>query len=420
MPTGSSSWQPAWPVVRSVRDYAVVTAAYWAFTVTDGALRMLVLLYLNHLGYAPFEIASLFLFYEFFGVVTNYVGGWLGARFGLKPTLFAGLALQVAALTLLGARADALSVPLVMAAQALSGVAKDLTKMSAKSYIKLVVPRGDAAGLMKWVAILTGSKNTLKGVGFFVGGALLAGLGFGRACFGMAAGVGIALLGAVLLLPRARAREGAGIGIGSVISRDARINWLCVARMFLFGARDIWFVLALPIFLREALDWSFPDVGAFLALWVIGYGFVQAAAPRWFRAPHGGTLAGLTAALLLPLAGIGAGFGMGWAPQPVLVGGLALFGVVFAANSAVHSYLIVHYAEEDRVALAVGFYYMANAVGRLVGTVLSGALYQWGGESRGGLLACLAGSAAFIVASALACGPLRRAETARASTSATR
>jgi predicted MFS family arabinose efflux permease len=404
--------------VRSVRDYAVVTAAYWAFTLTDGALRMLVLLYLNGLGYAPLEIASLFLFYEFFGIVTNYVGGWLGARFGLKSTLFAGLALQVGSLALLGWRAAALSVPLVMFAQALSGVAKDLTKMSAKSYIKLVVPRGDAAGLMKWVALLTGSKNTLKGAGFFLGGALLAAAGFRAACFGMAGGVAAALLGAALLLPRAPGKAETRHGLGAVVSRDPRINWLCVARMFLFGARDIWFVLAVPIFLASTLRWSFSEVGGFLALWVIGYGVVQAAAPRFFRRPGAGTLAAITAALLAPLGALAAALALDAPPQPALVAGLALFGVVFAANSAVHSYLIVHYAEEDRVALAVGFYYMANAIGRLLGTLLSGALFQWGGQGTPGLLACLLGSIAFVVFSALACGPLRRAE--QAATAATR
>jgi predicted MFS family arabinose efflux permease len=396
--------------VRSVRDYAVVTAAYWAFTVTDGALRMLVLLYLNQLGYAPLEIASLFLFYEFFGVVTNYVGGWLGARFGLKSTLFAGLALQVASLSLLGARAAALSVPLVMVAQGLSGIAKDLTKMSAKSYIKLVVPAGDSAGLMKWVAVLTGSKNTLKGAGFFVGGALLAAAGFRAACFGMAGGVAVALAAAAVLLPRARAKEGRRVGLGDVVSRDPRINWLCVARMFLFGARDIWFVLALPIFLRSVLGWSFSEVGAFLACWVIGYGFVQAAAPRWFREPGAATLSWITALLLVPLGAIGGALQLGWSAEPVLVAGLAVFGVVFAANSAVHSYLVVHYAAEDEVSLAVGFYYMANAVGRLVGTVLSGALFQWGGQGEDGLLVCLGGSALFVALSWVSCGPLHRAE----------
>ena len=157
-----------------IRQYLLVTGNYWAFTLTDGALRMLVVLYFHGLGYSPLAIASLFLFYEIFGVVTNLVGGWLGARLGLNRTMNIGLALQVLALGMLLAPSLWLTVPWVMGAQALSGIAKDLNKMSAKSSIKLLVP-GEAQGqLYRWVALLTGSKNALKGVGFFLGGALLA------------------------------------------------------------------------------------------------------------------------------------------------------------------------------------------------------------------------------------------------------
>ncbi|MGB5180198.1 MAG: MFS transporter, partial [Gammaproteobacteria bacterium] len=52
----------------ATRNYLVVTVGYWAFTVTDGAIRMLVVLYFHLLGYSPFEVAMLFLFYEFFGI----------------------------------------------------------------------------------------------------------------------------------------------------------------------------------------------------------------------------------------------------------------------------------------------------------------------------------------------------------------
>ena len=79
----------------------------------------------------------------------------------------------------------------------------------------------------------------------------------------------------------------------------------------------------------------------------------------------------------------------------MLVVGLIAFGVVFAMNSAVHSYLILAYADNDRAAMNVGFYYMANAGGRLAGTILSGLLYQWQG-----LTACLWASAAFVLAAA--------------------
>ncbi|MHC4848272.1 MAG: MFS transporter, partial [Planctomycetota bacterium] len=235
----------------SVRDYAVVTASYWGFTLTDGALRMLVLLYLNERGYSPLQIASLFLFYEFFGIVTNLVGGWLGARFGLKSTLFAGLVLQITACSMLTVGAALLTVPYVMVAQAISGVAKDLTKMSSKSYVKLVVPDH---GLMKWVAILTGSKNTLKGVGFFLGGALLTVAGFQGACRGMAIGLAVVLIFALFMLPRTASRS--KVPFRSVLSKDPRINWLSAARFFLFGARDVWFVLALPLYFAQTLGWS--------------------------------------------------------------------------------------------------------------------------------------------------------------------
>lgn len=404
---------------RNVRDYAVVTGAYWAFTVTDGALRMLILLYLNGQGYSPLEIASLFLFYEFFGVVTNLVGGWLGARVGLTSTLFMGLALQVGACSMLTVDAAWLTVPYVMVAQALSGVAKDLTKMSSKSYIKLVVPHDDLGGLMKWVALLTGSKNTLKGVGFFIGAALLARVGFQGACGGMAGALVLALLASVLMLPRGAGRAPGKVRFRAVFSKDPRINWLSAARFFLFGSRDVWFVLAVPLFLSVDLRWSFYEVGGFLALWVIGYGIVQASAPRYVGARGDGarrsppTATGLgwwTIALVLPLGAIVAALHLGLSPAATLMVGLGVFGVVFATNSAVHSYLVVAYAEGDKVSLAVGFYYMANAAGRLVGTVLSGAVFQMAGMGRTGLVACIATSIAMVVLSRVMCTPLRAAE----------
>jgi MFS family permease len=386
-----------------VREYAVVTGAYWVFTITDGALRMLVLLYLNELGYQPLEIASLFLFYEFFGIVTNLVGGFLGARFGLKTTLFAGLALQIAATSMLAANAAALTVPFVMLTQVLSGIAKDLTKMSSKSYVKLVIPD---EGLMKWIAVLTGSKNALKGAGFFVGAALLALVGFQGANIGMAVALGVTLVAALALLPQARGKAKSKVKLSELISRDRRINWLSAARFFLFGSRDIWFVLAVPLFLRAQLGWSFWGVGAFLATWVIGYGFVQASAPAWVGTPTGREIKRATTALVIPLAAILGGLWWGLDPATTLMTGLALFGVVFAANSAIHSYLVVAYAERDKVSLAVGFYYMANAAGRLVGTLLSGALFQMAGQGRVGLMVCILGSMIFVVAARAFSQPL--------------
>jgi MFS family permease len=405
--------------VHAVRDYATVTASYWVFTLTDGALRMLVLLYLHEHGHSPLEIASLFLFYELFGVVTNFVGGWIGARFGLKSTLFAGLGLQVVACGLLTVDEARLTLPLLMVAQALSGIAKDLTKMSSKSYVKLVVAESDARGLMKWVAILTGSKNTLKGLGFFLGGVLLATLGLRGACLGMAGALLVALVGSIALLPRAPGKSSSNVSLASLVSRDPRIHWLSAARLFLFGSRDVWFVLALPIFLATDLGWSHGRVGGFLAAWIVGYGLVQAAAPAFVgargadgarSAPDARRLGSWTAALVLPLAALVLALRQDLAPATSLTIGLALFGLVFAANSAIHSYLIISYAEGDRVALRVGFYYMANAAGRLVGTLLSGAVFQAAGQGRSGLVACLLVSLGFVVVSGLLCVPLRRAE----------
>lgn len=372
-----------------VRNYAVVTAAYWGFTLTDGALRMLVLLHFHTLGYSPLELAFLFMLYEFFGVVTNLLGGWLGSRFGLRITLYAGLSIQVFALWMLSlldpAWSKAASVAFVVAAQGLSGIAKDLTKMSSKSAIKLVVPDDAHSSLFKWVAILTGSKNALKGAGFFLGGFLLAVLGFEAALWAMAGGLAVVLLSCVFVLRTELGKAKSKVKFTQILSKTRAINLLSAARFFLFGARDVWFVVGVPIFLHEALGWGFTEVGGFLAAWVIGYGFVQAAAPKFVkRSPDGKTAetrAAQFGAFLLtaiPIAIVSA-MQAGIDPAIAVVGGLAVFGIVFAYNSSVHSYLILAFTDSDKVALNVGFYYMANAAGRLVGCLLSGLSYQlWG------------------------------------------
>ena len=188
-------------MLTDLRNYTLVTAAYWGFTLTDGALRMLVLLHFHDLGYSAVQIAFLFLFYEFFGVVTNLVGGWIGSHMGLKVTLFAGLTLLVVALSSLAmldpSWSVAVSVAYVMGAQALSGIAKDLTKMSSKSAIKVLLPEDADSALFKWVAVLTGSKNALKGAGFFLGGVLLSWLGFKGSLIAMALGLAVILAAAV-------------------------------------------------------------------------------------------------------------------------------------------------------------------------------------------------------------------------------
>ena len=377
-----------------MRNYALVTGAYWADTIADGAIRILVLFYFYELGYSPLEVATLFVFYELFGIVTNLVGGFLAARLGLKATLVMGLGTQIVALTMLAVVPESwLVVPYVMVAQALSGIAKDLTKMSSKSAVKLVVPEDAPGALYKWVAVLTGSKNALKGVGFFVGGLLLTLTSFQTALWILAALVATALIVVLALMRGDLSRPDPKAKFSQMFSNSRAVNVLAAARIFLFASRDVWFVVGVPVYLRSVLGWSFWEVGTFLAVWVIGYGIVQASAPRFVGGPDGRTAAALAFVLAAFPAGIATALAADADATVVLVGGLIAFGVAFALNSAVHSYLILAYADADRVAMNVGFYYMANAGGRLAGTVLSGLLYQWQG-----LEACLWASAAFVLA----------------------
>jgi len=378
-----------------------MTGAYWAFTVTDGALRMLVLLYFHSQGYTPLQIASLFLFYEFFGVITNLVGGWIASHLGPKITLTAGLLLQILALSMLGMMHPewslALSVAYVMAAQALSGIAKDLVKMSSKSSVKLLVKEGAHGSLFKWVALLTGSKNALKGAGFFVGGLLLGWIGFRPSLFAMA----IALM-AVLLLVLVRVTGDLGKAktktrIRHLFSKSPAINRLSAARFFLFGSRDIWFVVGLPLYLSTQLNWSYTNVGAFLAAWVIGYGFVQMLAPTLIPEHHRHKSVNASRAAFALTVGLAAmvfAVWQQWSSTWTVFIGLSVYGIVFAINSSIHSYLILAYSERDQISMDVGFYYMANAAGRLAGTILSGWLYQ-----QGGLIMCLLGSLLFVAMS---------------------
>jgi MFS transporter, APGE family, 1-arseno-3-phosphoglycerate exporter len=388
-----------------LRNYALVTGAYWVETLVDGATRMLVLFYFYELGYSPFAIASLFIFYEIFGVVTNLVGGWLAARFGLRTTLFMGLGTQVFAVAMLGLAPEAwLVVPYVMVSQSFSGIAKDLTKMSSKSAVKLVVPDGDESALYRWVAVLTGSKNALKGVGFFLGGLMLTLFGFQPSMLILGAIVLVALVAAMTLMHGHLGKPDAAARFKQMFSNSRAVNVLAAARIFLFASRDVWFVVGLPVYLETVLGWSFTQTGGFLALWVIGYGMVQAAAPRFVRRrgaegatePDGRTATWLALLLALFPAAMAIGLSAGLDPTAVIVAGLVAFGVCFAMNSAVHSYLILAYSESDRATMNVGFYYMANAGGRLAGTILSGLLYQWQG-----LNACLWGSVICVLVAAV-------------------
>jgi predicted MFS family arabinose efflux permease len=395
-----------------LRNYVLVTGAYWADTIADGASRMLVLFYFYSLGYSPLKLASLFIFYEVFGVITNLVGGWLAARLGLRTTLLGGLAVQLVALGMLAAlpRPD-LSVALVMVAQALSGIAKDLTKMSSKSAVKLVVTDNRPGALYRWVAILTGSKNALKGFGFFVGALGLTLVGFRTSMLLLGVMVSAALLTVLALMRGELGRPDAKAKFRQMFSNNHSVDILAGARIFLFASRDVWFVVALPVFLESEHHWSFYLAGGFLAMWTIGYGMVQAVAPRLLRRraidPDGDTATLLAFALAVCPVLIALALAVDLDPIVAVVVGLLLFGVAFAMNSAVHSYLILAYADGNKVAMNVGFYYMANAGGRLAGTVLSGALYQWQG-----LESCLWASAAFVLAAAAlsrllpACGAL--------------
>jgi predicted MFS family arabinose efflux permease len=391
--------------MSSMRSYALVTGAYWGFTITDGALRMLVVLHFYKLGYSGVSIAFLFLFYEFCGIVTNLFGGWIASRSGLRVTLYGGFLIQIAALLMLAflnpGWGHIHSVLYVMAAQALSGIAKDLTKMSAKSAIKAIVPDDADGKLFRWVARLTGSKNALKGAGFFVGGALLALFDFKGALVAMAVGLAVILIGTVAALPEDLGRSKKKVKLTALFAKSPAINRLSAARLFLFSSRDVWFVVGLPVFLAQ-IGWSSYGVGAFLALWVIGYGLIQALVPEILRSVAGketvsGSSARLWAFLLLavPLGLLGA-IRLGAHVVTVLVIGLAVFAVVFAVNSAIHSYLVLAYTEDDGIALNVGFYYMANAAGRLLGTLLSGIVFQ-----LAGFAGCLWGAFVLILITAL-------------------
>ena len=412
---------PARP--EGLSAYIAVTVAYWAFMLTDGGLRMLVVVHFHTLGFSPVQLAYLFVLYEIAGMVTNICAGWIAARFGLTSTLFAGLGLQVLALLAM-AQLDptgvvGASVVYVMLVQGASGMAKDLAKMSSKSAVKLLAPSGDG-GLFRWVAILTGSKNMVKGLGFLMGATLLATLGFVWSVLGMAAILVVILLAILIAMPAGLPKGRKGVKFSEVFSKSANVNWLSAARVFLFGARDVWFVVGIPIYFYAVLSdgttagnrTAFFLIGTFMALWVILYGLIQANAPRILRARTRPTdelikaargWAWSLAAVPAILTGIAiiAGEPQLWLTIS-LVTGLLIFGVVFAVNSSLHSYLILSFTKAERVTMDVGFYYMANAAGRLAGTLLSGITYQIGG------LPLMLGVAAFMVAlSAMMVGLLK-------------
>jgi MFS family permease len=392
-------------MLTATRNYAIVTAAYWGFTLTDGALRMLVLMHFYRLGYSPFTLALLFLLYEAAGVAANLVGGWLATRYGIARMLAVGLSTQIIGFLLLSlldpAWTAAMSVAWVVVAQGICGVAKDLTKTASKSAIKVTADQAKDQGsgqLFKWVAWFTGSKNAMKGVGFFLGGLLLDSLGFSGALWAMAALLALVLAGVLACVPRLMGKSKASKSAKELFAKSSAINLLAAARVVLFGARDVWFVVGVPVFLY-ASGWTFTMVGGFLAVWTIGYGLVQALAPQIVKrsvdglsheVPAARTWSAILAVvpILLAVTVYLQVPHLEW----VVVGGLGLFGVAFAVNSSVHSYLILAYAGSEKAAEDVGFYYAANALGRFCGTLLSGLLYLWGG-----LLYPLMGSALMLI-----------------------
>ncbi|MEO1613174.1 MAG: organoarsenical effux MFS transporter ArsJ [Pseudomonadota bacterium] len=395
--------------------YIAVTAAYWAFMLTDGALRMLVLLHFHTLGFSPVQLAYLFVLYEVAGVLANLSAGWIAKRFGLTSTLYAGLILQIGALFALTALdpawSVAASVAFVMAVQGVSGVAKDLAKMSSKSAVKLLAPE-EGGGLFRWVALLTGSKNAVKGFGFLIGAALLASIGFTGALWAMLVALAVILVAVAAFMPAGLPKGAKGAKFRDVFSTSAAVNRLSAARLFLFGARDAWFVVGIPIYFYAVLSdgtvegnrAAFFQIGVFMAVWIILYGAIQASAPKLLAAKEKslaqtsllaarwvGALALIPAALAA--AAWSAGGPADWLTV-TLVAGLLVFGAVFAINSALHSYLILALTSAERVTMDVGFYYMSNAAGRLAGTLVSGFSYQWGGVP-----ACLGAAAAMAGAS---------------------
>jgi hypothetical protein len=402
--------------------YVAVTAAYWAFMLTDGALRMLVLLHFHMLGFTPVQLAYLFVLYELAGMVTNLSAGWVAARFGLTSTLYVGLGLQVLALIALAQLdpdwAIGLSVAYVMVVQGASGVAKDLAKMSSKSAVKILAPT-QPGGLFRWVAILTGSKNAVKGLGFLTGAALLATLGFAWSVLAMALALGVILVVIVAAMPAGLPKGRRNAKFSEVFSKSPNVNWLSAARVFLFGARDVWFVVGIPIYFYAVLSdgsaagdrAAFFLIGTFMALWIMLYGAVQAGAPQLMRATTRPDADLVTAArgwawllaavpAALTVAAMAAPGPQSWLTTTLIVG-LLVFGAIFAVNSSLHSYLILAFTKTERVTMDVGFYYMANAGGRLLGTVLSGLTYQ-----VGGLALMLATATAMVAVSAMAAGRL--------------
>ena len=390
-------------IKKSDLSFFLITFSYWFFMLTDGALRMLVLLHFHTLGFTPLQLAYLFLLYEFFGMVTNLTAGWIAKKIGLNITLYSGLFLQILSLLLL-TQIDknwsiTLSVIFVMATQGLSGIAKDLTKMSSKSSVKLLAPDNNSK-LFQWVSFMTGSKNAVKGFGFLLGSLLLTFIGFKLSLFFMAAFLSITLILVLILLKDKLSTTKKDTKFSEVFSKNKNINYLSLGRVFLFGARDTWLVVGLPIFLYSILsDGSIESnhnaffvIGTFMAGWTVFYGFVQSITPKLVSNKNStrkqiefwASALAVIPLFLIPLNFYTQDFLL---YNTIFV--LFVFGFVFAINSSIHSFLILKFTDKNRVTLDVGFYYMSNAFGRLMGTLLSGLSYQYGGFSACVLVAAI-------------------------------
>lgn len=388
---------------------------------------MIVLLHAYQLGFSAWLTAIMFSLYELAGVVTNLAAGLAGSRWGIKATLVTGLVVQLVGIGLLYGFRDAWGAPgqqwkglvYITLAQALCGVAKDLVKLGGKTVTKLVTPDEKQSALFKLVSWITGFKNSMKGIGYFIGAASLTvnvQFALGLLLFLILLALPAALFGLRRDLGRTRS---ANVTLRQVLSPSSNVMRLSVARAFLFGSRDLWFEVPLPFFLRDKLQgigWARPATGAALALFIIVYGQVQSWTPQLVlqplrQAPANKLVQVLWNAMLtvvpacLAAALLGSHIFTGHqhgASVAVLMCGLAAFCVIFAINSSIHSYLILRYSEGDSVAKSVGIYYASNAVGRFVGTLVSGAIYEYSSDSKARALGyCFVASACFSLISTL-------------------
>jgi MFS family permease len=469
---------------HALRPFVIISSSYLLFTITDGAIRMIVLLHAYNKSFSALEVSITFTLYELAGVFTNLAAGFMGAKWGIKLTLISGLSLQLLSYGLLFAWQDDWtkreSIIFVTVAQMFAGIAKDLTKLGGKTVTKLVTPEQKETHLFKLVSLITGWKNSLKGVGYFLGSALLSvsyelALGFMMGLVVLA--MPWAILGLDKSLGTAKKRNASWKEVFNLENR--RLNILSLARLFLFASRDFWFEVPLPFFLRSpscdglgtsscllnencgngavcgesgfceninpgggcgGLGLNRVVVGAFLGGYIILYGQVQAWTPQLVTGPLKQTppnkLTEVFWGLINCIPTLVMAIVMTWAPAFEagdtaamtiwLIVVIVTFAIIFAINSSIHSFLVVNYASKDKVAVSVGFYYMSNAIGRLLGTLGSGILYTYVGDFVGplagsdavaGLAACFfAGTLSSLLAASitiaiddhktgLACGP---------------